>query len=80
MDNIKAYKSTVLGLAIIVFSSILIYKNISQDYWINGILYFIGLGLFFSGDGFINRFQNFVFGMIKNNFSKKEDQNGNGNT
>jgi hypothetical protein len=66
MKNLKAYKSSFLGFAIIVFSSFLIYKGITHDYWINGILYFIGLGLFFSGDGFINKFQDAVFSFFKN--------------
>lgn len=75
MKNILQYKSTALGLAIIVFSSILIYKGITHDYWINGILYFIGLGLFFTGDGFINKFQDAVFSFFKNKSNDNQNPN-----
>ncbi len=66
LSNILKYKSTFLGLAIIVFSSLLIWKGITHDYWINGILYFIGLGLFFTGDAFIQKAQDAVFGFFNN--------------
>ena len=74
MKNLKAYKSTILGLAIIIFSSVLIYKGITHDYWINGILYFIGLGLFFTGDSFINKAQDAVFSFFTNK-SKNNNTN-----
>lgn len=74
-SNISKYKSTVLGLAMIGFSSFLIINNITHDYWINGILYFIGLGLFFTGDSFINKFQDAIFGFFKNKANDNNDNN-----
>lgn len=76
MSNIvKSYKSTLLGLCLIIFSSVLIYQNISHDYFINGVLYFIGLGLFFTGDSFINKIQNLVLRYFNNNYIKKDNSN-----
>lgn len=73
LSNISKIKSTILGLAIIVFSSVLIYKGITHDYWINGILYFIGLGLFFIGDSFIVKIEDTVLGFFKNKFNKNDN-------
>lgn len=74
IKNIKKIKSTVLGLAIIAFSSFLLYKNITHDYYINGGLYFIGLMLFFTGDGWINKLQELVFSFLSSKV-KKDDNN-----
>lgn len=69
MKNLKAIKSTILGIALIIFSSFLIYKNISHDYYINGALYFMGIMFLFTGDSWVNKLQEFVFGFLnkKNN-------------
>lgn len=73
MKNLKAIKSTVLGLAMIIFSSVLLYKNITHDYYINGVLYTIGLLLLFTGDSWIIKLEELVYGYFKNKIEKKND-------
>lgn len=70
----KRWKSTTLGLAMIIFSSLLIYKNITLDYWINGLLYFVGMMLFFTGDSFIIKLEDVILSFFK----KKINNNKNG--
>lgn len=72
IKNIKAIKSTVLGLALIVFAGYLLFKGITTDYWILGSMSFIGLCLFFTGDAFIEKLEKAVFGKI---FLKDNDEN-----
>ena len=73
MNNLKAIKSTVLGLAMIIFSSVLLYKNITHDLYINGSLYFIGLLLLFTGDSWIVKLEDIVFGYFKNKVDNKNE-------
>jgi len=74
IENIRKIKSTILGLAVIVFSSVLIYKGITHDLYINGGLYFIGLMLLFTGDEWIKRLEEIVFKFLGNK-SKNDNPN-----
>ena len=60
------WKSTFFGLALIVFSSILIYKNITHDYWINGVLYLMGILFFFTGDDWVEGIEKLLFRFLNN--------------
>jgi prepilin signal peptidase PulO-like enzyme (type II secretory pathway) len=66
IENIKKIKSTILGLALIVFASLLIYNSITFDYYILGSLYFFGIMFLFSGDAWINKLEEIIFSYIKN--------------
>jgi uncharacterized membrane protein len=74
MKNITAIKTTVLGLAILIFASFLIYKSITHDYYLIGSLYFIGLMLLFTGDGWLNKLQDLVFGFLSKFTTKKTEE------
>jgi hypothetical protein len=67
--RLKALKSTILGLAFIVFAGFLLVCDVTENLWILGALFIVGLGLLFSGDKFIERLEDVVFGRI----SKKEN-------
>jgi hypothetical protein len=75
MGKIKKYKSTVLGLALLIFAGLLLYKGVTTDYWILGSIGFSGLMLFFTGDAYIEKLEKAVFGKVlfKNDVDKKED-------
>lgn len=72
INRIKAYKSSILGLAFIIFACVVLYKGISTDPLVLGGLFFTGLGLFFTGDAFIERLEKVVFGRVL--FKKDESE------
>ncbi len=74
MKYIKAFKSTILGLAMMVFASVLLYKQITNDYLILSGLYISGLILVFgSGDRLINLLEKKILG--KTLFTKDDSYN-----
>lgn len=70
-SNISKIKSTVLGLILMGFGAYLLHENITTDYWILGSVFTSGFFLFFTGDGWINKLQDFIFGFL----NKKNNQN-----
>lgn len=71
-SNIKALKSTVLGLGFIGVGLYLLINSITTDYYIVGGLLIVGLSLFFTGDKIIHRLEKFVFGRVL--FPEKPDK------
>lgn len=71
LKRVKQFKSSVLGLALIIFAGVCLYNKITEDRWILGGLFSVGLGLLFTGDKFIERLEKVVFGRIL--FKDKED-------
>lgn len=66
MKNVKQFKSTILGTAILVFNGILIYQGITHDYVIVDGLAVVGLFLVFgAGDRLINAIESVVLDKIK---------------
>jgi len=61
---IKNYKSTILGFAFILVGIYLLVQSITFDYWIIGGLIVGGLMLIYSGDNFIERLEQIVFGKV----------------
>ncbi|MEJ1242096.1 hypothetical protein WBG78_28370 [Chryseolinea sp. T2] len=76
LSNISKYKSTTLGLILLVFAGYIFITKHTTDVWVLGAISFVGLSLFFTGDGFINNLQKLVFellGVKIDNEKKKED-------
>jgi len=69
---IKNYKSTILGLVFILVGIYLLVQSITFDYWIIGGLIVGGLMLIYSGDNFIERLEQIVFGKVL--FKDKEGE------
>ena len=69
---IKNYKSTILGFAFILVGIYLLVQSITFDYWIIGGLIVGGLMLIYSGDNFIERLEQIVFGKVL--FKDKEGE------
>lgn len=72
VKRIKAYKSSILGLAMIIFAGVCLYNKITEDRWLLGGLFLCGLGLLGSGDKFIERLEQAILGHI---VFKKEEKN-----
>lgn len=61
---VKSPKSTILGIAIMVFTSVLFWTGKLTSLYACGLLFFVGLGFTFSGDGFINKIEYVVFSIV----------------
>jgi hypothetical protein len=72
MENKQApiWKTTLIGLLMIVTSTYLLVYNISHDYYINAALYGLGLLLLFSSDRLLDE----GVDIIINYFKKKVDK------
>jgi uncharacterized membrane protein YkgB len=72
LANITKYKSSLLGIVLIITSIYLMTQGITTDATLNGGLLACGILLLFTGDRFIQKLERLVFGKIL--FEKREGQ------
>jgi len=72
-QNIKAFKSTILGLIFIGLGIYIIMTSTGYNLYLVGSLIAGGTLLFFTGDRFINNLEKLIFNRILFEDKKKEE-------